>query len=211
MPTRSDQARLPVRRRHLEAEPRVGGDRGVVVRPDVERDRLDPVLEQQQAESGAGSPRQPSPTKLRQRGDVAERRHAPGWRVDVHAGHAGEAAVLPDPDVAPGREHPRREPCLRDTRRGRARRAPGDRSSPSRSTGAALGSRRSVRASASLRCGSAASTAYRSAEDLEQRRRGVHVEGGRQRRQQLARAATPSPSARLLGDRDQDRDRRARV
>ena len=48
------------------------------------------------------------------------------------------------------------------------------------------------------------------AEDIEERRRGVHVEGGRQRLQQLPEQRH-HPVARLLRDRDQDRDRGLRV
>ena len=84
-----------------------------VVCPHVERDRLDAVLEQEKAEGRAGSTCQSSATKLRQRGDVAERGHTPRRRVDMHAGDADKAPLVPDPDVPACCEHPRREPRLR--------------------------------------------------------------------------------------------------
>ena len=154
----SRSARLPVRSDRLEAEPRVGGDRRVVVGADVQRDRLDPVPEQQQAERGARTPREALAAQLGQRRDVAERRDAPGRRVDVHAGDAGEAALAPDADVAAGREHPGREPRLRIgvavERLELGQVALSEELDRERAVGSA-----SARVSASLRCGSAYSTA----------------------------------------------------
>ena len=121
----------------------------------------------------------------------------------MHAGDAGEAPVVPDPDVPARREHPRREPRLRIGSAvelvelqeiALAEQIDG---SSARLEEVGAGERElEVRLRRLDR--------VPVAEDIEERRRGVHVEGGRQRRQQLAEQRHHRV-ARLLGDRDQDR------
>ena len=73
-----------------KAEPLVRRDRRCVVRPDVERDRVDPVVEENAAEVRARGCGESAAPGLRQGRDVAEGRDAPLRRPDVDAGNAGE-------------------------------------------------------------------------------------------------------------------------
>jgi hypothetical protein len=101
---------LEVVGRLREAKALVRVDRGAVVGSDVERDHVDPVLEQASAEIGAGGRRQSASARIRTCRDVPERGDTPLGRPDVDTRHADEPLRLADPDVAAGLEHPRLEP-----------------------------------------------------------------------------------------------------